>query len=116
LPFRKLDDLPSSPLVRTALAVRTGLVVKLALFRSGLAPGLAVRILEVFFLCQRGRNPTVAKVADGDFILVFTTPDAKAIAFFQAASGLDPAATKLDLAALDGFPGQGAGFEKPRRP
>jgi hypothetical protein len=51
-----------------------------------------------------------------DQVFFIATTDSQAIPFFQAAAGFDPVAIDLDFATLDGFTGEGAGFEEPRCP
>ena len=114
--FGKLDNPPSLPLVRTTLAVCFCLVLDPALVRSRFPAGLAVWIFEVLFLGQRRGNTAITQVPHDNFVLVFAAPDVEAVAFFQASAGLDPASSDLDLAALDGFPGQRARLEEARSP
>jgi len=114
--FGEADDLSSLALVGAALAFGSRLIVGLALCRCCLAAGFAVGVFAVFFLGQRGGQAAVAEVCDGDPVFVLAAPDVEAVTFFQSAAGLDPVSPNPDFAALDGFPGQRAGFEKPRRP
>jgi hypothetical protein len=116
LPLGELNDLSPLTLVRTALALRPGLVLGFALFRSGLTSCFTVRVFLVFFLRQRGGDTAVTEIHDGDQEIILTAPDSQAVAGLQRAPGLDAMPVELNLAAFNGFAGERAGFEKPCGP
>jgi hypothetical protein len=102
--------------IGSALMVRSCPVIQFPLLGYCLAAGYAIGVFGEFFLRQGSGNTTIAEVLYRDPVFFVTTPDGQVIPFFQAAAGFDPLAVDLDFATFDGFTGQGAGFEEPRRP
>ena len=91
-------------------------MVQLTLFGGSFTPCLAGRVLDVFFLGKRCRNPPVAQVKHGYFIFVLAAPDDEAIIHCNRPPGLYPGTIQLYFAALDGVTRERAGLKEPRGP
>src|SRR5690606_20831939 len=109
-------DQPARALVGTRLRRTVAVALGARLFALRLAPGARGLVFDIQRLRHRGRAARIRQPGDLDLEELASPLHAQGVAHAHRARSLGPLAAELDLAGVDGLPGQRARPEEARGP